>query len=124
MSPRSEEFMAGAREWLRAAHTALDSGFYPVASSLAYYAMLYAARAALSEEDRNAKTHVGIWNLFHETFVATGRFDRALTAAARETQKIREGADYDALMVPQEQAEEIVAVAKRFVSAIDEMLAG
>lgn len=124
MSPRSEEFMAGARERLTDARTVLDAGGTSGVVGLAYYAMLYAARAALSEEDRNAKTHVGIWNLFHETFVATGRFDRALTAAARETQKIREGADYDALMVPQEQADQIVALAERFVSAIDEMLAG
>jgi hypothetical protein len=58
--------------------------------------MLYAARAALSEEERNARTHGGTWQLFRETFVDTGRFEGELAAAAQATQPLREGADYDA----------------------------
>jgi uncharacterized protein (UPF0332 family) len=53
--------------------------------SAAYYAMLYAARAALSEQDRYAKTHSGTWTLFRETFVRDGRFDPALARAADQT---------------------------------------
>ncbi|MGH3031399.1 MAG: HEPN domain-containing protein [Gaiellaceae bacterium] len=71
MSPRSEEFMAMARDRLALARTALDAGFPSGAVSAAYYAMLSAARAALSEEERLAKTHSGAWSLFHESFVAT-----------------------------------------------------
>ena len=53
MSPRSEEFMAVARERAALAATALGAGSPGGAVSAAYYAMLYAARAALSEEDRS-----------------------------------------------------------------------
>jgi uncharacterized protein (UPF0332 family) len=116
--------MAGARERLADARTLLGAGRTSGVVGLAYYAMLYAARAALSEEDRYAKTHRATWDLFHETFVEPGRFDRKLAAEARETQRLREAADYDALMVPREQAVEIVALADRFMAAVDAMLGG
>jgi uncharacterized protein (UPF0332 family) len=124
MSPRSAEFMAGARDALVAARGALAAGSSRGAASAAYYAMLYAARAALSEEEKNAKTHRGTWDLFHGEFVATDRFDGRLYERARETQRTRELADYDALMVPREDAEEILALAERFVDAIDALFAG
>lgn len=116
--------MAGARERLADARTLLDAGGTGGVVGLAYYAMLYAARAALSEEDRNAKTHSGTWNLFKETFVDTGRFTGALYDGARTTQPTREAADYDGLTVPRERAEEIVSLAERFVPAVEAMLRG
>lgn len=67
MSPRSDELLASAHEWLAAAEAALRSGFPGGAAADAYYAVLYAARAALSEADRYAKTHHGVWALFGES---------------------------------------------------------
>jgi len=110
-----------ARERLGLARTALVAGFHSGAASAAYYAMLYAARAALSEEDRYAKTHSGTWGLFRQSFVEPGRFDRELFERAHKTQPVREGADYDARIVPPEQAEAIVALAERFVAAVAEV---
>jgi uncharacterized protein (UPF0332 family) len=124
MSPRSAEFMSRAHERIRAARAALAGGFPDVAVSAAYYAALYAARAALSEEDRNAKTHTGAWSLFGEVFVASGRFDAELLAEARRIQELREAADYDAREIPSEQAEEIVSAAARFVTTVGALLGG
>jgi uncharacterized protein (UPF0332 family) len=118
MSPRSEEFFAMAREALAAARATLAAGHPSRTISEAYFAMLYAARAALSEAELNAKTHKGTWQLFRETFVEEGRFDSSLLAEARKTQREREAADYDALMVPREEAERIVELAGRFVAAV------
>lgn len=120
MSPRSEELLAGARDRLGAALTA---GFPSNAASAAYYSMLYAARAALSEEERNAKTHVGTWGLFHETFVATDRFDPELFGAAQRARELREASDYEAVIVPYADAERIVELAERFVAAVVESTA-
>ena len=64
-----------AHERLRASRVVLGASSRSSAVSLAYYAMLYAARAALSEEDAYAKTHVGTWGLFRETFVVPGAFE-------------------------------------------------
>jgi uncharacterized protein (UPF0332 family) len=114
--------MASARERVRAAHASLEVGFPSAAVSAAYYAALYAARAALSEEDRNAKTHRGVWAGFGEHFVSAGRFDSALFAAARRIQELREAADYDAREISREQAAAIVIDAERFVAAVAAML--
>jgi uncharacterized protein (UPF0332 family) len=113
--------MAMARDRVRLARGALEGGFKEGAVSAAYYAMLYAARAALSEEDRNARTHGGTWLLFRETFVDVGRFDADLAAAARETQPLREGADYDARRISADEAERVCTLAERFVSAVDDL---
>ena len=116
--------MAGARDSLVAARGALEAGSARGATSAAYYAIFYAARAALSEEDAYAKTHRGTCDLFRHTFVEAGRFDDALYRRARDTQRLREGADYEALMVPREEAEEIIELAESFVAAIDELFPG
>jgi uncharacterized protein (UPF0332 family) len=114
--------MASARERVRAARAALEAGFPSVAVSAAYYAELYAARAALSEQDRHATTHRGVWNLFGEIFVSTGRFDPELLAEARRVQELREAADYDAREISRERAEAIATDAERFVEGIAAML--
>ena len=111
--------MVAAREWLAGARTTLASGFPTGAVSLGYYAMLYAVRAALSEEDRYAKTHSGTWQLFRETFVVTGRFDEALFERAQGTLPLRMAADYEARRVAHNDAEEVVELADRFVQAIE-----
>jgi uncharacterized protein (UPF0332 family) len=118
MSPRSAEFLAEARERLEASRALLDRQLLGVAVSGAYYAILYAARAALSERDRNARTHSGTWNLFYEEFVAPGAFDADLAREARATQEPREGVDYAAVRVSPKEAEQIVEIAERFVAAI------
>ncbi len=86
--------------------------------------MLYAARAALSEEELNAKTHKGTWTLFTEEYVEQGRVERELVVDAREAQELREAADYDAREVAPGQAETVVAQAERFVTAIAALLEG
>ena len=52
-----------ARECLRSAQQ-LGARLPSRVVSEAYYAMLYAARAALSEEDDYPKTHRGVWGQF------------------------------------------------------------
>lgn len=111
-----------ARECLRSTRLQLGASLPSRAVSEAYYAMLYAARAALSEEDDYAKTHRGVWGQFGRRFVQTGRFDGELAAASSRLEEMRLGTDYDARRVPQDEAEEIAATAERFVSGVVEML--
>lgn len=114
--------MSSARERLGGAQAALGAGYASTAVSGAYYAMLYAARAALSEAERHAKTHRGTWRLFEETFVATERLDRDLFVEVRQIQPVREEADYDARSVSLEEAGAVVGVAERFVAAVADLL--
>lgn len=122
MSPRSAEFMAEARERLAAARDALAANHEGNAASAAYYAMLYGARAALSERDLYAKTHSGIWSLFSRELVARGSFDPELASAASGSQKIRELGDYEAKPPSPAQAEELLDAAARFIDEVERVL--
>ncbi len=124
MSPRSEEFFIEARDRLDAARRELAADKPSVTVSLAYYAMLYAARAALSEEGRYARTHAGTWILFGELFVAGDRVDRELASAARKTQELRERSDYEARRPELEEASAVVDLAERFVEAVSTAIEG
>lgn len=113
--------MGAAREWLVGARATLEAGFAPGAVSAGYYAMLYAARAALSEEDSYAKTHSDTWNLFRRTFVETGGFSEQLFAAAQRSLPLRMAADYEARSVTADEAKQVVELAAHFVAAIEEL---
>jgi uncharacterized protein (UPF0332 family) len=76
VSPRSKEFLEQAKDRLADAQTILNTAHPAVVVSAAYYGMLYAARAALSERGEYAKTHSGTWTLFSQVFVAPGEFDQ------------------------------------------------
>jgi uncharacterized protein (UPF0332 family) len=122
VSPRSNEFMDQARDRVALARQAFAGGHLEGAVSAAYYAMLYAARAALSEDDEHARTHSGTWHLFRERYVITGAFDQHLQSLAHQAQEAREGGDYEAITPEPEKAEEIVAGAGDFVAAVERML--
>jgi uncharacterized protein (UPF0332 family) len=88
------------------------------ALSAAYYAMLYGARAALSERDSFAKTHRGTWHEFRGAFVESGKIDAALAAEVQKLQPEREQADYDAWSAPIDEARRAIDLAHRFLAAI------
>jgi uncharacterized protein (UPF0332 family) len=122
MSPRSVEFMDQARDRAALAREALAAGHLEGAVSAAYYAMLYAARAALSESEQYARTHGGTWHLFYECYVTTGAFDQHLHTLAQRAQSAREQGDYEAITPDPGEAERIVAGAADYIAAIEEML--
>jgi uncharacterized protein (UPF0332 family) len=122
VSPRSVEFMDQARDRAALARMALASGHLEGAVSTAYYAMLYAARAALSERDEYARTQGGTWHLFHERYVTTGAFDQHLHALAQDAQRKREQGDYEAITPDRGEAERIVAGAADYIAAVEHML--
>ena len=84
--------------------------------------MLYAARAALSEQDLYAKTHRGTWDLFWQTFAATDRFDRELADQARETAALRQLAGYEAQRPSAEEGTRVFGIAERFVDAVGKLI--
>jgi uncharacterized protein (UPF0332 family) len=123
VSPRSAEFMEQARDRLADAKAILGTAHPAVVVSTAYYAMLNAARAALSERDEYAKTHSGTWTLFSKVFVATGEFDQGLSALARRAKEAREQGDYEAAPPSAEEAAEFVGGTGDFIAAIERLLA-
>lgn len=122
MSPRSEEFIDQARDRLAMAREVFSSGHLEGAVSAAYYSMLYAARATLSEDDENARTHRGTWNLFRIKYVTADAFDAGLFTLAQHAQVAREGGDYAAVTPSVEAAQRYVGAAADFLAAVEEML--
>lgn len=122
MSPRSEQFLDQARDRVELARKAFASGHREGAVSTAYYAMLYAARAALSESEEHARTHRGTWNLFRERYVVTDVFDDALYRLSQHAQTAREGADYEAATPSEEEARRYVEGAAEFLAGVEQML--
>lgn len=114
--------MDQARDRAETARVILAAGHLEAAVSTAYYAMLYAARAALSERDEYARTHGGTWHLFHERYVTTGAFDQHLHAMAQDAQSTREKGDYEAITPDRGEAERIVAGAADYIAAVEHML--
>lgn len=114
--------MEQARQRLADAQAIRDAAHPALVLSAAYYAMLYAARAALSERGEYAKTHSGTWTLFSKTFVANGEFDQGLSAMARQAKEAREQGDYEAVSPTPEEAAAFVRGAADFITAIERML--
>jgi uncharacterized protein (UPF0332 family) len=114
--------MDQARDRAELARVALASGHLEGAVSAAYYAMLYAARAALSERDEYARSHGGTWHLFHERYVITGAFEQHLHALAHSAQRTREAGDYEAITPDRGEAERIVDGAADYIAAVEHML--
>ena len=115
--------MEQARERLADAQKIIGLAHPAATVNTAYYAMLNAARAALSERGEHSKTHSGTWTLFSATFVAPGEFDQGLSALARQAKEAREKGDYEAVPPTAEQATEFVEAAAEFVAAVEELLA-
>jgi uncharacterized protein (UPF0332 family) len=122
VSPRSSEFLEAARRRLAAAEVVAEEDS-STALSAAYYAMLYGARAALSERGISAKTHRGAWHEFRLAFVESGEIDAGLAASVQKVQPEREQADYDAWSAPAEEAQHAIELARSFLAAIEALLA-
>ncbi|HYY23137.1 MAG TPA: hypothetical protein VE780_14790 [Thermoleophilaceae bacterium] len=89
--------------------------------STAYYAMLYAARAALSEDGRVARKHGGTCHVIRKLLVARG-FDEALVARAQEIKGDRLAADHAGATFSHARSEAHVRDARRFVEAIERLI--
>lgn len=122
MSPRSAELASAARRRLLTARAALPADTSGAVSA-AYYAMLYAARAALSESDVYARTHKGTWHELRRVFVESGRLDQDLVSRAQRVQSEREDADYEAWNFPAAEADRVIALAEEFLAAIEGLIA-
>ncbi len=123
--PESEDLLKAAQESLDAARLLASRGFHPDAVSRAYYAIVYAARAALASRGVAAKTHGGTLQRFGELFVAPGLLPSDLTTSFGKAMAIRNRADYSTAVRPgKEDSEAVLKDAERFVEAVRGLLSG
>ena len=121
--PESDDLTKAATESLEAARLLASRGFHPDAVSRAYYAIPYAARAALASRGIAVKTHGGILQRFGELFVTPGLLPSELTTAFGKAMAIRNRADYSTAVRPgKEDSEAVLKDAERFVEAVRGLL--
>jgi uncharacterized protein (UPF0332 family) len=123
LKPRSEEYLREADRFLAAARVLLEAQLPENSAAEAYQAMFSAARAALSERDREARTHRGTWSLFEDLFVRPGAFENRLRTAARNAEELRYDSDYRLGGASQDDAAGVLADAEEFVAAVRTMFA-
>jgi uncharacterized protein (UPF0332 family) len=112
-----------AERTLSAARLLLGSGDTEGACNRAYYAMYYAAQAALlaagiAEPEGGYKTHGGLIGAFGRHLVLSGQIDQALGRSINKVQRLRQLADYVGDPPSLEDAAGAVAEAGTFVAAI------
>jgi len=115
--------MQRARRMLRTAWLAFEDGDHASAVNRAYYAIFYAANAALSTRNLELHKHTGVISEFRLQFVKTGLIEPEYSAFYGDTMDARHTSDYDFVVdVEQERAESAIDEAERFVARIERFL--
>jgi uncharacterized protein (UPF0332 family) len=113
-----------AERTLKAAQLLLASGDTEGACNRAYYAMYYAAQAALraagiAEPEDGYRTHQGLIAAFGKHLILGDHLDQSLGRSINKVQRLRQLADYVGDPPSLEDAAQAVADSKSFVAAID-----
>jgi predicted nucleotidyltransferase/uncharacterized protein (UPF0332 family) len=119
---RTHEYLDQARYQLRGAETLRGSDTPALAAAEGYFAVLNAARAALSERDLFSRTHPGTWDLAYQELVLPGLLPRDFHRWATRLQGKREDVHYKCMRLTPEEAADAYAAAERFVRAVERLL--
>lgn len=115
--------MARAQKYLRSAAILLNEDDYESCVSRAYYAMFFAAEAALLSKGLAFSSHRGVISGFGEHFVITGEMSREMGKALHRAFEKRQLSDYEhTFVITREEAQEILESALQFVRAIEDYL--
>jgi uncharacterized protein (UPF0332 family) len=110
-----------ARAWreVAAARALIDAGFPEKAVASAYYAVYYAAIAALLLLSEARSRHSGVLAAFGELVIKEGGFDREIGAVRLRLFDRRNEVDYGLAEPSPEEAASETDGAERFVSAVE-----
>lgn len=120
----SQEYIArqleSANEAINDADFLLKGGRYKAAPSFAYYAVFYAAMAALMRSGGDLpRTHGGVTNQFGLHYVRAGIIDPELAGTLQDTYELRRQSDYELdVNFAEDDIRQAVQNARAFVSAV------
>jgi uncharacterized protein (UPF0332 family) len=126
MKPQSAAYFEKSRDLLVRAPALLAGNFTDEAGRAAYLAGFHAAQALIFErEDRVFKSHKGVQGEFARLVKDDPIFDNDLRAFLGRAYNLKAIADYESgagSKVSHPQAAEAIAVARRFVDAIEKLI--
>ncbi len=119
MAGITDQLFSKAQTYLRSAAVLYELEDYDSCASRAYFAMFYAAQAALLHEQGELPSNQGIRTAFAEAFVETGRLPERAATALNLAHELQEQGDYGhAFAVAQRQAERALQEAEAFVNSL------
>lgn len=123
MDDRVEALLKKAQKYLRSAAVLLELEDFDSTASRAYFAMFYAAQAALLQAASGLPSKQGIRPAFIDRFVRNGPLpDRAADVLERASE-LQEMGDYGhGFAVDAEQGEFILAEAEAFVNSLEKLV--
>jgi len=112
-----------AVRYLRSAELLIQDGDYDSSVSRAYYAMFYAAEAALLKKEMTFSSHKSVISAFGEHFVKTGIFEKRMGKDLNIIFDQRQLGDYEYRhSISEDDAHHALKVAKEFVEVVSRWL--
>jgi uncharacterized protein (UPF0332 family)/predicted nucleotidyltransferase len=123
--PMTEDLLRRARQAVRSARTLLSAGDLNGTVNRAYYAMFYAAHAALAHKGIEAVSskHGNVVGRFGEHLVKTRLLPRSLGTSLNQMLELRRKADYGSGVAPVD-AKRGLSQAETFVEAVERLVRG
>lgn len=117
-----QSLMTRAKRSLRSAQNLLEDGDHDFAMSRAYYAMFYAASAALLSRDVERSKHSGAIAAFGQHLVKSGRFTAEHQQRLQAAFADRSEGEYAGVFPSREAVERRLGEAREFVEAVTRFL--
>ncbi len=118
LSTETDRLINAAEDSITGANVLYQEGLFGFSASRAYYAMFYAASAALLTKGLTFSRHSGVVSGFGRHFSSAGLLPRQLHLDFDKAQRLRQLGDYSTEPFEQGTAEEVLRDARRFVDAI------
>lgn len=123
MKPEVQALLKKARESAQAAQVLLAQGFWDFAASRAYYAMFYAAEAALLTKGLSFSSHSAVIGAFGKEFAKSNVLNPKFHRYLIDGQDLRNAGDYDVgTPVTEAQAKDAVGWAEEFIAEVERFL--
>ncbi len=123
MNDLSQKELSRAKKALLAAKTLLESQLYQDCVSRSYYAVLHAAKAALTTVGIEPESHRAVRRMFGLHLVKTGKIEKDFAKILTAEQEDREIGDYDIhIEIEKDTAAKRVRDAEKFVKRFEKYL--
>ncbi len=107
-----------AQRYLKSAELLLKDGDSESSVSRTYYAMFYAAEAALLTKSLSFSSHKGVISAFGEHFIKTDIFPREMGRELNRAFEKRQIGDYEyTFVISEDEAEQMLQSGKEFVNS-------
>lgn len=124
MADVPDQLFQKAQTYLRSAAVLFELEDFDSCASRAYFAMFFAAQAALLHEHGALPSKQGIRTMFVQTFVDSGMLPEQAGAALQNAYDLQEKGDFaHEFAVSQDEAEHALQQAEAFVNTLDQLRA-